>query len=84
MHNASRHMQDNPNEYKPDDIVSTMAEQLESPELYTPPLPPAMWSLGDTDDKVEGIMHLYMGVQKAVFKFIIRWASKSKKGAVLQ
>jgi hypothetical protein len=29
-------------------------------------------------------MHLSMGVQKAVFKFIICWAAKSKNGAALQ
>jgi hypothetical protein len=77
-------VQENPGDYELYEIEATLADAEASPELYFLPLPPAMWSLGDTDDKVEGIMHLSMGVQKAVFKFIIRWASRSKNGAALQ
>ena len=29
-------------------------------------------------------MHLSMGIQKAVFKFIIGWATEHKKGSTLQ
>jgi hypothetical protein len=54
------------------------------PDSYVLPLPPAMWSLGDIDDKTEGIMHLSMGIQKAVFKFIILWATGHNLGATLQ
>ncbi len=43
-----------------------------------------MWLLGDMGDKTEGIMHLSMGIQKAVFKFIIGWATEHKKGSTLQ
>ena len=74
----------NPTDYEEEEVESTIAEAAAFPDLYTLPSPPAMWSLGDTDDKVEGIMHLSMGVQKAVFKFIIHWASKSQNGANLQ
>ena len=43
-----------------------------------------MWLLGNTEDKTEGIMHLSMGIQKAVFKFVIRWATENKNGSKLQ
>jgi hypothetical protein len=43
-----------------------------------------MWLILEIEDKMEGIMHLWMGVQKAVFIFIIRWALQYKKGNTLQ
>jgi hypothetical protein len=55
-----------------------------NPDSYVLPLPPVMWSLGDIEDKTEGIMHLSMGIQKAVFKFIIIWATGHNLGATLQ
>jgi hypothetical protein len=43
-----------------------------------------MLLLADTEDKTEVIMHLSMGIQKAVFKFIICWATDNRNGSTLQ
>jgi hypothetical protein len=51
---------------------------------YVVPEPPALWQVGETTIMTEGIMHLSMGVQKAVFKFVQWWASKFQKGKELQ
>jgi hypothetical protein len=48
------------------------------------PEPPAMWKIAELEVKTEGIMRLSMGVQKAIFKFIIKWAAQYKKGNTLQ
>jgi hypothetical protein len=61
----------NAEEYTHEQIASTIKDSLEPPKSYDLPLPPAMWLLADTEDKTEGIMHLSMGIQKAVFKFIM-------------
>jgi hypothetical protein len=77
-------IKDNPHNYTHEEIAETIVDANKNPEKYLLPLPPAMWSLGDTEAKTEGIMHLSMGIQKAVFKFIIRWATGNRKGAELQ
>ena len=74
----------NAEEYTHEQIASTIKDSLESPKSYDLPLPPAMWLLADTKDKTEGIMHLSMGIQKAVFKFIICWATDNRNGSTLQ
>ncbi len=74
----------NAGEYTHEQIASTIKDSLESPKSYDLPLPPAMWLLADTDANTEGIMHLSMGIQKAVFKFIIRWATDNRNGSTLQ
>jgi hypothetical protein len=45
-------VQDNPDDFELDEIESTMADAAKSPEMHNLPLPPAMWSIGDTVDKV--------------------------------
>jgi hypothetical protein len=74
----------NPEEYTQYEIATTIREANENPGSFELPQPPAMWLIGDTDDKTEGIMHLSMGTQKAVFKFIISWATENKNGSALQ
>jgi hypothetical protein len=71
-------------EYTHEQIASTIKDSLESTRSYDLPLPPAMWLLADTEDKTEGIMHLSMGIQKAVFKFIICWAKDNRNEGTLQ
>jgi hypothetical protein len=77
-------MEGNRAAYTEDQIAQFEMDREQDPDSYNLPLPPAMWSLGDIDDKIEGIMHLSMGIQKAVFKFIILWASGHNLGATLQ
>ena len=74
----------NPGDFTLDEINECELDNERNPESYTLPRPPAMWSLGDTEDKTEGIMHLSMGIQKAVFKFVIQWATENRNGAQLQ
>lgn len=70
LHNTFENA-DNYTAGKRDDLLQ---DSLEHHTHYQLPLPPAMWQLGEIEDKTEGVMHLLMGIQKAVFKFIIRWA----------
>jgi hypothetical protein len=75
----------NPEEYTHEQIASTIKESNNFPQSYDLPLPPAMWLLADTEDKTEGIMHLLsMGIRKAVFKFIICWATENRNGSTSQ
>jgi hypothetical protein len=74
----------NAEEYPQDEVAKTILDAQQNPDSYSLPLPPAMWLLVDTEDKTEGIMHLSMGIQKAIFKFIIRWATENKNGSKLQ
>ena len=62
-----RQMEDNEESFSADQIAQFEADRTLDPESYELPPPPAMWSIGDTEDKTEGIMHLSMGMQKAVF-----------------
>ena len=71
-------------EYSQVDIDATMAIYATNPAGYDLPAPPPLWLLGEMEDKTEGIMHLSMGIQKAVFKFIIRWAVVHRLGTALQ
>jgi hypothetical protein len=77
-------IKEHPNQYTHEEITTTIQDALKNPIAYKLPEPPALWQLTDTEDKVEGAMHLSMGVQKAVFKFVHKWASKHKKGSALQ
>jgi hypothetical protein len=79
-----KEMTNHPDRFTADQIAQFEADFDVDPQSYVLPLPPAMWSLGDIDDKTEGIMHLSMGIQKAVFKFIILWATSHNRGAALQ
>ncbi len=83
-HIFQKEMEDNPGSYTADQISQFEQDRAIDPTSYHLPLAPAMWSLGDIDDKPEGIMHLSMGIQKAVFKFIILWATEHSLGATLQ
>jgi hypothetical protein len=74
----------NPHEYTHNEVAESIVDGRENPSRYELPKPPAMWLLSETEEKPEGIMHLSMGIQKAVFKFIIRWASENKRGSALQ
>ncbi len=75
---------DNPDECPEDEVAEVQQDALENPANYEKPKAPAMWFLSDMEEKPEGIMHLSVGTQKAVFKFIVRWASENKRGAALQ
>jgi hypothetical protein len=79
-----KEMTNHPGRFTADQIAQFQTDMGADPHGYALPLPPAMWSLGDIDDKTEGIMHLSMGIQKAVFKFIILWATSHNRGAALQ
>jgi hypothetical protein len=79
-----RDVHDNPDEYTHHEVAETILDANVNPTTYELPQPPAMWLLSKTEEKPEGIMHLSMGIQKAVFKFIIRWASDHKLGSALQ
>jgi hypothetical protein len=72
----------NPEDCSGDQIAQFEMDRNLNPDSYV--LPPAMWSLGDIEDKTEGIMYLSMGIQKAVFKFIIIWATGQNLVATLQ
>ena len=74
----------NPQNYTEEEIADTATNRERNPDSYKLPGPPAMWSIGATEVKVEGIMHLSMGIQKKIFKFIIRWASGHNLGSALQ
>ena len=73
-----------PDQYPPADIDITTADAAVNPASYALPPPPALWKIGAMDNKTEGIMHLSMGIQKSVFKFVIRWAVGHKLGTKLQ
>ena len=79
-----RQMEDNQDSFSADQIAQFEDDKALDPESYELPPPPAMWSIGDIEDKTEGVMHLSMGIQKAVFKFIILWATGHNLGASLQ
>jgi hypothetical protein len=83
-HITLRSMIDTPEEYPAGEIADTTADAIANPETYAVPRPPAMWNIGEIEFKTEGIMHLSMGIQKAVFKFIIRWAVLHRLGTTLQ
>jgi hypothetical protein len=75
---------DNSEEYTAEEIEEIEMDASENPSKYDKPKPPAMWLLSETPQKPEGIMHMSMGIQKAIFKFIIHWAAENKNGAALQ
>jgi hypothetical protein len=77
-------MADHPEKYPHIEIVAEQEKFLANPDDYALPSPPAMWLMGDMETKTEGVMHLSMGIQKTVFKFIIRWAVQYRIGAALQ
>jgi hypothetical protein len=53
------------------------------PAKYLKPEPPPMWSLVGLDQLPEAVMHLAMGVVKAVSKFIHGWATSLNKSPYL-
>jgi hypothetical protein len=71
-------------DYSHNEVATTLKDALENLDAYSLPEPPAKWKISEIEDKTEGIMHLSMGIQKAIFKFIIKWASQYKKGSTLQ
>jgi hypothetical protein len=77
-------VEESPHEYTQDEIAEIQHDALANPTNYKKPQAPAMWFLAKNEAKPEGIMHLSMGIQKAIFKFIIRWASEHRRGAPLQ
>jgi hypothetical protein len=85
---ARRHIlildvENNPDNYEGGKAEEHTAHSRDFPHLYRLPEPPAMWQLGETEDKTEGIMHLSMGTQKAIFKFIHRCMTQFNKGTAL-
>ena len=54
-----------------------------NPERFTVPGPPAAWLLSSLSLHVETIMHLAGGVQKAVAKFVHRYATSLNHGPAL-
>ena len=50
------------------------------PLKYQIPPPPAAWSFGGLEDHIETIMHLCMGIQKALFQFVFTWSSQYENG----
>ena len=77
-------IEDNPDTFTQEQVAECRADRVLRPESYERPRPPAMWSLGDIKEKTEGSMHLSMGIQKATFKFVIRWATGHTLGSPLQ
>jgi hypothetical protein len=74
-------VKNNESEYEQEENARTISQAGARPEeVELPPPPPqrGSWS------KVERIMHLSMGIQKAVFKFVHFWASKHQNRKVLQ
>jgi hypothetical protein len=53
------------------------------PYKYAKPTPPPMWSIVELDQLPEAVMHLAMGVVKAVAKFIHGWATSLNKSPYL-
>ena len=76
--------EETPEAHTEDQTAECVVDRDLQPEAHVLPRAPAMWSLGDIGDKTEGIMHLSMGIQKAVFKFIICWATGHTLGGTLQ
>jgi hypothetical protein len=83
-HVCLQDIDENPAEYTDHEVALMRQDATNNPSRYELPKPPAMWQLARTEEKTEGAMHLSMGIQKTVFKFIIRWASENKKGSALQ
>ena len=79
-----REVRTKPQEYQPNEIAAIIRDAALHPTNYQVPSPPAMWLLSSIDEKVEGAMHLSMGIQKAAFKLTIAWATEAKKGSALQ
>jgi hypothetical protein len=77
-------VQDKKEKFTEEQTAITLKDYNVFPQKYELPVPPAMWQLGYTEDKTEGIMHLSMGIQKAVFKFVIQWATENWLGSTLQ
>ena len=69
---------DNSEEYTAEEIEEIEMDASDNPSKYDKPKPPAMWFLSEPLQKPEGIMHMSMGIQKAILKFIIHWAAEKK------
>ena len=68
------------NESMQSDLIENMTE---NPSDYTPLDAPPMWSLIELDQLPEAVMHLAMGVVKAVSKFVHGWAASRNKSPYL-
>jgi hypothetical protein len=74
---------DNPENYDAQTCAAYRRQYAANPEQFVIPEPPAAWLLGTLDLHVETIMHLAGGVQKAVAKFVHRYATSLGNGAAL-
>ena len=59
--------------YDPEDIAALLRKWEDDPHAFDLPQWPSAWDVGTLDDRVEALMHLGLGIQKAVLKFVHRW-----------
>ena len=59
--------------------IDLEARLKSNPAEYVKPKHPPMWSLVELEQLPEAVMHLAMGVVKAVAKFVHKWAAARKK-----
>jgi hypothetical protein len=76
-------MGEDPESYDPQTLASYRKQFAANPARFQIPEPPAAWFLGTLGLHVETIMHLAGGVQKAVAKFVHRYATTLGNGPAL-
>ena len=74
---------DDPESYDPETRASYRTQYAANPELFAIPEPPSAWFLAPLSLHVETVMHLAGGVQKAVAKFVHRYATSLGHGPAL-
>ncbi len=72
-----------PDDYDAQTCAETRRQYALNPDAFTIPGPPAAWLLAPLSLHVETIMHLAGGVQKAVAKFVHRYATSLGHGPAL-
>jgi hypothetical protein len=82
-HVVLQEMTNAPHEFDNQAVQYTLLDANCDPGSYLLPVAPPMWSIGSIYQRVETVMHLSMGVQKAVAKLCIQWAKRYGQGIAL-
>ncbi len=83
-HLLLQHIAEGPDKFDESMIAYVEKDKRRYPKLYQLPTPPAAWSIGFINQRVETIMHLSMNTQKAVFRLILHWAADLDQGPALK
>jgi hypothetical protein len=80
----AQEFKNNPDTIQDNDMRTKLrARMAKTPSDYVKPKHPPMWSLVNIAQLPEAVMHLAMGISKAVAKFIHAWAASRNKSPYL-